>query len=280
MALADTRRQPAPARIRRGSGRILGVVRWLLLPALVLVLWELAVGLGWLRPFSFPPPSRLAAALAELVMRGFPQGERLWVHVGMTLLRVLEGCVLAIAAAIPLGILIGRVRALDQLTLPIITFARSVASLSLLPLAIIWFGTGELSKVLLIAYGCFWTMLPNVIAAVKYVDPLLIRAAQTLDTRRGGIFLRVVLPAALPRMFAGARVAIGVGFMIIVGAEMIGTIQGLGALIMEARTFYRSDITIVGMMLIGLIGFGVLGGLGWLERRLLPWQTGLEQVRR
>jgi ABC-type nitrate/sulfonate/bicarbonate transport system permease component len=169
---------------------------------------------------------------------------------------------------------------LDRLTLPIITFARSVASLSLLPLAIIWFGTGELSKVLLIAYGCFWTMLPNAIAAVKYVDPALIRAARTLDTGPAAVFLRVVLPAALPRMFAGARVAIGVGFMIIVGAEMIGTVQGLGALIMEARTFYRSDITIVGMMLIGLIGFLVLSGLAWLERRLLPWQTGLEEVRR
>ncbi|HET6522607.1 MAG TPA: ABC transporter permease [Geminicoccaceae bacterium] len=277
MAVAGARPAAAawPAR-----GRTLAAARWLVLPALALVAWELASALGWLRPFSFPPPSRLASALVELTVHGFPQGQRIWVHVGMTLWRVVQGCLLAIALAIPLGVLIGSVRALDRLTLPIVTFARSVASLSLLPLAIIWFGTGELSKVLLIAYGCFWTMLPNAVAAVKYVDPLLVRAARTLDTGRAGVFLRVVLPAALPRMFAGARVAIGVGFMIIVGAEMIGTIQGLGALIMEARTFYRSDITIVGMALIGLIGFVVLGGLGWLERRLLPWQTGLEQVRR
>jgi ABC-type nitrate/sulfonate/bicarbonate transport system permease component len=258
----------------------LPALRWLALPIAVLLAWEVAAALGWLRPFSFPPPSRLAEALVELAVHGFPQGQRIGVHVGMTLWRVLQGCVLAIAAAIPLGILIGSVIVLDKLTLPIITFARSVASLSLLPLAIIWFGTGELSKVLLIAYGCFWTMLPNAIAAVKYVDPVLIRAARTLDTGAAGVFLRVVLPAALPRMFAGARVAIGVGFMIIVGAEMIGTIQGLGALIMEARTFYRSDITLVGMVLIGLIGFLVLSGLGWLERLLLPWQTGLEEVRR
>jgi ABC-type nitrate/sulfonate/bicarbonate transport system permease component len=254
--------------------------RWLAVPLVLLVAWELASALGWLRPFSFPPPSRLGAALVELAVDGFPQGEHLWVHIGMTLARVLQGCVLAILLAIPLGILIGSVVVLDKLTLPIITFARSVASLSLLPLAIIWFGTGELSKVLLIAYGCFWTMLPNAIAAVKYVDPVLIRAARTLDPPAMGVFLRVVLPAALPRMFAGARVAIGVGFMIIVGAEMIGTIQGLGALIMEARTFYRSDITIVGMVMIGLIGFFVLSGLGWLERWLLPWQSGLDEVRR
>jgi ABC-type nitrate/sulfonate/bicarbonate transport system permease component len=254
--------------------------RWLALPLVVLVAWELASAVGWLRPYAFPPPSRLGAALVELAVDGFPQGEHLWIHVGMTLARVLQGCVLAILVAIPLGILIGSVVVLDKLTLPIITFARSVASLPLLPLAIIWFGTGELSKVLLIAYGCFWTMLPNAIAAVKYVDPVLIRAARTLDTPAMGVFLRVVLPAALPRMLAGARVAIGVGFMIIVGAEMIGTIQGLGALIMEARTFYRSDITIVGMVMIGLIGFFVLSGLGWLERWLLPWQSGLDEVRR
>jgi ABC-type nitrate/sulfonate/bicarbonate transport system permease component len=277
MVVASTRTR---ASARNGIRRIGAGARWLALPALVLLAWELASALGWLRPFSFPPPSRLAEAFVELAVDGFPQGQHIGVHVGMTLWRVVQGCVLAIAAAIPLGILIGSVLVLDKLTLPIITFARSVASLSLLPLAIVWFGTGELSKVLLIAYGCFWTMLPNAIAAVKYVDPALIRAARTLDTGAAGVFWRVVLPAALPRMFAGARVAIGVGFMIIVGAEMIGTIQGLGALIMEARTFYRSDITLVGMVLIGLIGFLVLAGLGWLERLLLPWQTGLEEVRR
>jgi ABC-type nitrate/sulfonate/bicarbonate transport system permease component len=89
-----------------------------------------------------------------------------------------------------------------------------------------------------------------------------------------------VLPAALPRIFAGARMSLGVGFMVIVGAEMIGTIQGLGALIMEARTFYRSDITIIGMLIIGVIGFAISTGLAQLERFLLPWATGLDEVRR
>ncbi|MBK7592047.1 MAG: ABC transporter permease subunit [Betaproteobacteria bacterium] len=87
------------------------------------------------------------------------------------------------------------------------------------------------------------------------------------------MFLRVALPAALPRIFAGARIALGVGFMVIVGAEMIGTIHGLGALIMEARTFYRSDITMVGMFVIGAIGFLISVGLQKLESRLLPWQA-------
>ena len=122
---------------------------------------------------------------------------------------------------------------------------------------IVWFGAGELTKIVLIGYGCFWTMLSNVIAGVKYVDPTLVRAARSFGLTGIELYRSVVLPAALPRIFAGARMALGVGFMVIVGAEMIGTIEGLGALIMEARTFYRSEITIVGMLIIGVPGAGL-----------------------
>ncbi len=265
-----------PGGLSRSGPRWLGVAS---LGGLVL-LWQLASLAGLLKPFYFPPPSRLATAFWELAREGFPEGIRIWTHMAVTLGRISQGYLLALGVAIPLGILIGWVPALDKLTLPLITFARSVATLSLLPLVIVWFGAGELSKVLLIAYGCFWVMLTNVIAGVKYIDPLLIRAARTLETDGLGIFRRVVLPAALPRMFAGARVALGVGFMVIVGAEMIGTIRGLGALIMEARTYYRSDISVVGMVVIGLFGFAISVGLERLERVLLPWHRGLESVRR
>jgi ABC-type nitrate/sulfonate/bicarbonate transport system permease component len=115
-------------------------------------------------------------------------------------------------------------------------------------------------------------MLSNTIAGVKLVDPMLLRAARTMDASRFDLFARVALPAALPRLFAGARVALGVGFMVIVGAEMIGTIRGLGALIMEARTFYRSDITMVGMVVLGVLGFAIAVGLERLETFLMPWQ--------
>jgi ABC-type nitrate/sulfonate/bicarbonate transport system permease component len=248
--------------------------------AAAVVAWEGAARAGWLVPFFFPAPSRLAGTLWELLVVGFPQGVRMGTHVGVTLGRIAQGYALAVGLAIPAGLLIGWVPALDRLALPAVTFCRSVATLSLLPLAIVWFGVGELSKVLLIAYACFWVMLANVIAGVKYVDPLLVRAARSLDTGPAGIFLRVALPAALPRTFAGMRVALGVGFMTIVGVEMIGTIQGLGALILEARTFFRSDVTLVGMVVIGLLGFALSTLLERLERVLLPWHRGLESVRR
>ncbi|MGE5791652.1 MAG: ABC transporter permease [Bacteroidota bacterium] len=247
---------------------------------LCLALWEGASAIGWLRPFQFPPPSRIAAAAWELVVSGFPTGTRIGQHALVTIQRILTGFALATVVAIPLGLLIGRVAVLDQLTLPVVTFARSVATLSLLPLALLWFGLGETSKVMLIAYACFWVMLTNAIAAAKYVDPVLVRAARTMDVGGPALFFRVILPAAVPRLLAGARVAIGVGFMVIVGAEMIATVAGLGALIMEARTFYRTDVSIVGMIALGLLGFAFTAGLARLERLLLPWHRGLTEVRR
>lgn len=239
--------------------------------ALFLAAWELAVAYGLLRPLLFPPPSRLLASAVELVVDGVPRGKTLADHLLVTLMRIGGGFLAAVTLALPIGLLIGSRPVLDRMMQPIVAFCRSVATLSLLPLALVWFGIGEASKIFLIGYGCFWVMVSNVIAAVKLVDPLLLRAARTMDTPRRQIFTAVVLPAALPRIAAGARIALGVGFMVIVGAEMIGTTTGLGALIMEARTFYRTDVTFVGMITIGLLGVAIAAGLTRLERILMPW---------
>ena len=248
--------------------------------ATVLALWELGVAYGFLKAYQFPPASRIARGFYEIMTVGFPTGISIWSHTLTTILRILQGYCAAVLLAIPVGLLIGAFPVLDKLTAPLIVFCRSVATLSLLPLVIVWFGAGELTKVILIGYGCFWVMLSNVIAGVKYVDPVLIRAARAFNVGGFELYRKIVLPAALPRIFAGARMALGVGFMVIVGAEMIGTIEGLGALIMEARSFYRSEITIIGMLVIGLLGFLISTGLIWLERKLLPWATTLDEVRR
>jgi ABC-type nitrate/sulfonate/bicarbonate transport system permease component len=233
--------------------------------------WEYAVHAGWLRRLLFPPPSRLLSSAVELAVDGVPAGKPLLDHLGVTLGRIAGGFLAAVLIAIPVGLLIGSRPFLDRMTQPIVGFCRSVATLSLLPLALVWFGIGEASKIFLIGYGCFWVMLSNVVAAVRLVDPVLLRAAQTMDTPAHRIFTRVVLPAALPRITAGARIALGVGFMVIVGAEMIGTTTGLGALIMEARTFYRTDVTMVGMATLGLLGLAIAVGMTRLERFLMPW---------
>jgi len=242
----------------------------------LLLLWELGVEYGYLKAYRFPPVSKIARGFVEISTIGFPTGVTIWTHTLTTVTRIAQGYVAAIILALPLGLLIGAFPVLDKMLAPAIVFFRSVATLSLLPLVIVWFGAGELTKVVLIGYGCFWVMLPNVIAGVKYVDPALLRAGRSFGARGFALYREVVVPAALPRFFTGARMALGVGFMVIVGAEMIGTIQGLGALIMEARTFYKSEITIIGMLVIGLIGFAISTGLAALERKLLPWSADID----
>ncbi len=262
------------------SERLNRYIATLLFFVALLLAWEFATNNGYLKPYLFPAPSKIARSFFELATIGFPRDLTIWVHTKTTIIRILQGYVAALALAIPLGFLIGATPTVEKLTNPLIVFGRSIATLSLLPLVIVWFGTGELTKVVLIGYGCFWTMISNVIAGVKYVDRTLIDAGRTLGVKGPGLYWNVILPAALPRMFAGARMSLGVGFMVIVGAEMIGTIEGLGALIMEARTFYRSEITIIGMLVIGVIGFLISSGLMRLEKILVPWDAGLEEVRR
>lgn len=244
---------------------------------LFFLIWEVAVQKGWLQRFLFPPPSQLTVTFFELLMDGIPVGKTIFDHSLLTLTRVLVGFLMAITLAIPLGLIIGASPILYRLMAPVIGFCRSVATLSLLPLALVWFGIGEMSKIFLISYGCFWVMLSNATAAIRLIDPLLIRAARTMNTSSWRLFNRVILPASLPRLAAGARISLGVGFMVIIGAEMIGTTTGLGALIMEARTFYRPDVTFIGMITIGVFGIFISAGLSRFETLMMPWIPGDER---
>lgn len=269
--------QTLPRRLWRVHGdRLIGLAVVLF----ILLAWELSAAAGLLNNYHFPPPSRLAETFRRLITDGFPRGITAMVHIQATFLRIVKGYALAAALGIPLGLFIGRNALLDRASSPLVTFARSVATISLLPLAVAWFGVGELTRVLLIAYGSFWIILTNVITAVKGVDEHWIRAAKTLGASERQIFFRVILPGSLPRMFGGMKVALGMAFLVIVAVEMIGTVRGLGALIMEARTFYRSDAAMVGMVFIAIVGYLLARGLDRLERWLLPWAVGLEEVER
>lgn len=277
-ALVPTEPQPAARQVRRGGPR--GLNGWQTATsvfALVLLFWEGLSRLDVLPAFQFPPPSMLVVAFWELATRGFPDGVLIHNHVAVTLKRIFVGFLGAAVVGVPMGIVVGYLPLLEKLFHPVVTFGRSIAAISLLPLFIAWFGIGELSKMMLIGIASFWVVLTYTISSVKYVDPLLLRAARSMDTPATEIFLHVVLPAALPRVFTGLRVALGVAFMVIVAAEMIATVEGLGALIKEARNSFRTDITIVGMIVIGFLGFITSSLLEELEKHLLPYKAAMEQ---
>lgn len=243
-----------------------------LITILVLVaIWEIASRMGYIKIYRFSRPSKLFETFIQLLTVGFPNNITVWVHIKATFFRIMMGFVLAGVTAIPLGMLIGRMEILDRMVDPIITFCRAIAVISLLPLAIAWFGVGELSRVLLIFYGCFWIILTNTIQGAKHVDPVLINAGKTLGAYKARLFFQVILPASLPRIFTGMKIAVGMAFLVIIAVEMIGTIEGLGALIQQARTFYNTSIAIDGMIFIALIGISIAYTLDWLENILLPW---------
>jgi ABC-type nitrate/sulfonate/bicarbonate transport system permease component len=272
-----------PSEQRQKKGRLTRLadlkIRLLTLVGLIL-LWELLSRGGLISMLALPRPSRLVSTLWDLTVTGFPTDLTVWMHIKATMSRILQGYVLATVVAIPAGLIIGRISLLDQATGPIITFARSVATISLLPLAIAWFGVSEQARVLLIMYGAFWAILTNTIQGVKSVDITFINVGRMFGASRRRIFFRVFLPATLPRIFAGMKVALGIAFMVIVGVEMIGTVQGLGALIQQARFFYKSDVSIAGTIIIGVFGLLISLVLDWLERMLLPWAVGLEEGER
>ena len=248
--------------------------------AALLISWEVLSRMGLISMLALPRPSHLIQTIARLATTGFPKDITVWLHIRATVWRILQGYLLAAAVAIPAGLIIGRMYLLERTANPIITFARSVATISLLPLAIAWFGVGELSRVLLIMYGAFWAIITNTIQGVKSVDISLINVGRMFGASRRGLFFQVILPATLPRIFAGMKIALGISFMVIIGVEMIGTVEGLGALIQQARYYYKSDVAIAGTVFIGIFGLLISIVLDWVERRLLPWAVGLEEVER
>ena len=242
--------------------------------------WEGASRLGLVSQLMLPAPSKLVATLASLATNGFPQGIIVFTHMQVTVFRILQGYLLGSLVAIPLGLIVGQITLLERAVNPIVTFARSIATISLLPLAIAWFGVGELSKVLLITYAAFWAVLTNTIQGVRSVDPVYVNVGRMYGARGIKLFFRVIFSATLPRIFSGMKIALGLCFMVIIGVEMVGTVQGLGALIQQSRWFYRTDIAIAGTVLIGVFGLVMSLILDFLERLFLPWAVGLEEVER
>ncbi|HUZ18227.1 MAG TPA: ABC transporter permease [Spirochaetia bacterium] len=246
----------------------------------LLGVWELLSRIGVISQFALPAPTRIAETLYTLGTVGFPNGINVFVHMKATIIRIIEGYVLGSITAVPLGLLIGRLPLLERSVNPVVTFARSIATISLLPLAIAWFGVGELARVLLITYAVFWAVLTNTIEGAKSVDRDYLNVARMFGTSRARLFFRVIFPASLPRIFSGLKIGLGLAFMVIIGVEMIGTIVGLGALIEQGQQFYRTDIAIAGTVLIGIFGLVISLLLDLAERILMPWASGLQEVKR
>jgi ABC-type nitrate/sulfonate/bicarbonate transport system permease component len=234
----------------------------------VLAVWTGLSGLGLVNTVLVPSPQDVARAALTAIRDG-----SLLTNAAASLSRVLEGFAVAMLIAIPLGVLMGVSRTARGLVDPLIELLRPVPPIAFIPLAILWFGIGEFSKVMIIAYGAFFPIFVNTMAGFRDVDLVHIRAAQTLGAQRYEIFKDVVLPSAFPQMVTGARLGMGMAFIVLVAAELVASSEGLGYLINDARFSFRTDQIFVGMITIGLLGLVLNKGLLEAERRLLRWKS-------
>jgi taurine transport system permease protein len=242
--------------------------------AAMLALWWLATHLGWLRPLFLPRPESIWSAAGQ-ALAGELDNNTLWVHIGWSLFRVASAFLLAAAIGIPVGLAMGVSRLARGIFDPPIEFYRPLPPLAYLPLMIIWFGIGETSKILLIFLACFAPVALAARAGVRSASREQIHAALSMGASRGQVLRHVILPSALPDILVGLRIGMGVGWTTLVAAEMVAATAGLGQMVLNASNFLRTDVVIMGIILIGFFAYAFEIGMRRLERRLVPWKGKL-----
>ncbi len=244
----------------------------LIVPLLLLAFWHFTVKAGMTR--LIPSPAEVAEYMVDFAWGGIWDdafSATLHIHLLASMSRVYGGFALAAVFAVPIGIMIGRSELVRALLDPFLQLMRPIPVTAWLPLSMILFGLGPRSAFFLVFLGAFYPILLNTVFGVRSVEPRLFEAAQMLGCSGGAQFFRVVLPAALPSIFTGLRLGLGLAWFVIVVGEMTGVPQGLGAVIMDGRTLSRTELVICGMIVIGLAGYISDRIVVLLMNRLLRW---------
>lgn len=258
---------------RRGTARrlrrtLLSVATKTIVLVLLLVFWEVAPRLGLVDATFLPPFSEVLRALVELAGNG-----QLAANIEASLVRSLSGFVLAVLVAVPLGVLIGWYKPVSDLLGPVLQVFLNTAALALLPVFVLILGIGEASKISIVLYACTWPILLNTISAVRTVDPTLLKLARSLDLPAIRLFQKVVLPAALPTIFTGIRLAGAAAIVVVIAAEMVGAKAGLGYLINSSQYNFAIPEMYAGIVTISVVGVGFNQLLVAVERRLTSWRV-------
>jgi NitT/TauT family transport system permease protein len=269
----------APARVPTAraaptASRLRPILLALIFPACVLAVWEIASVTGRLKIVA--TPAEVGIMMWDFAVGGIyddAYSATLHIHLLESMRRVYGGFALAALVAIPLGLLIGRVKAVRQMLDPTFQILRPIPVTAWLPLSMIFFGLGPSSAISLVFLGAFYPILLNTVFGVRHVDPKLFEAAAMLGCSGSAMFRRVVLPAALPSIFNGLRLGLGFAWVVIVVGEMTGVPTGLGAAIMDGRTLSRTDLIISGMIVIGIAGFVSDKLVLAVNNRLLRWNV-------
>jgi NitT/TauT family transport system permease protein len=265
----------APPSARQLEAVWAGLRRTLQRCAAILILlatWELLPRLHLVEPAFLPPLSEVLRTGWQLVLSG-----ELWSHVQASLSRSLLGFALSIASGVPLGLLMGWYKGFERSVSPLLEALRNTASLALLPVFILLLGIGEASKISLIVYACSWPILLNTLSGVRNVDPLLIKFGRTMGLTPVQLFRKVILPAAVPTIFVGIRLAGATSLVVLVAAEMIGAKAGLGYLIIYSQYNFQIPHMYLGIITITTIGIVWNELLQQIEARFTAWKPAAHE---
>jgi ABC-type nitrate/sulfonate/bicarbonate transport system permease component len=241
---------------------------------MLVVAWQCFSCLEVIPRYKLPSPVEVVCGVRDLLILGMPPGHLLHNHLFYSLYRVFLGYVVAAFIAVPLGIFMGWSAKLREIINPLIEMVRPIPSLAWIPMAILWFGIGIKSAAFIIFLGAFFPILLNTISGVSSIEPRVVEAARTLNARDRDIFVKVLIPGAIPSIFVGMRIGVGIGWMTLVAAEFTGVKAGygLGYMIMTARDVQRPDEILAGMVVIGLVGLAINAGIQFIESKIVKWK--------
>lgn len=237
-------------------------------PLVLLLLWwivSIAVGEKYLAS-----PGKIVTTMGVLFTDGY-LGTNLTTHIVASLFRTIGGYVLAILLAIPIGLWMGMNKYVSAILSPVFAVIRPIPAIAFLPLFIMWFGIGEVARVMLIFISAFLYIVLNTFSGVKTIPNGLIQAAKNLGANRFQLFSKVIFPATLPSIMTGLKAGLAVSWAIVVAAELMAAQEGLGYMIMDAATFFRMPVVYVGIILIGLIGLILENIISIIEKKSCHW---------
>lgn len=250
-----------------------------MVPVVLLVVWQTVVTTGLIATSSLPSPSAVVEAWWTWIFG--PQLPLAWysgtwgLHVMQSLLRVAVGFAIAASTGVTFGVLLGWYSVVEDLFDGLINFLRAVPMTAWVPFTVFFFGIHESAAIFLIAFGSFFPIVVNVAAGTRQTPRTLVRAALMLGTRPGNLLVRVALPSALPVVFAGLRIGLGLAWVLVIVAEMLAVQGGIGYALWSAYQFSRLDLIVCAIATVGTLGLASDWLLQAVSRRVLRWQRGL-----
>ncbi|MFA2553958.1 ABC transporter permease [Bacillus cereus] len=247
------------------------LVRAITIPVIILIIWQLAGVFGLVSKTVLPTPLDIFLAFQELIKTG-----ELFGHLSISVFRAAAGFFIGGGLGIILGTIVGFSTRSEQYLDPSVQMLRTVPHLAVAPLFVLWFGFGETSKVLLIADGAFFPLYVNAFLGIRGVDSKLFDVARVLEFSKRKLITKLILPSALPNLLLGARLSLGVAWVSLVVAELMGSTEGIGYMIMDARQFSNTDIIFVGIIIFAFVGKFSDSLVRLLEAKFLRWRDNFK----